>query len=129
MAVRFERDDARRRVTVTIRGTLSSEEVLDIIERLRREDVWSYGLLYDLRHMTGEPSIDELRAFLSRAERRPGEPPRGPVAVFAADTTLYTRACTYAALGREKQMVEVFRDRREAEAWLTARTPGIADEP
>ena len=56
--------------------------------------------------MTGEPAIDDLRQFMSEAERT--TQPRGPIAILATDPIIYGRACTYAALTRATLTVEVF---------------------
>src|SRR5712692_7677704 len=101
MPIRYERDDVRGRVVVTIQGEFQTDDMLAIMWRQRVEDTWSYGILYDLRGMTGEPTIADLRQLMSEAAtRRHGEGPRGPVALMATDPELYGRLCTYAALGR-----------------------------
>ena len=54
------------------------------------------------------------------------EGPRGPVALLATDPTLYSRLCRYAALGRLTTLtIDVFRDRSEAEQWLTAQAKAM----
>ena len=65
-------------------------------------------MLYDLRGMTGEPTIADLRQFMSEAAQTTR--PRGPLAIVATDPVLYSRACTYATLGRATLTVEVLRD-------------------
>jgi hypothetical protein len=118
MPIRYERDDARRRLVVTIDGPFALEDFLAVIERQRGDNASAYGLLYDLRGMTGAPTIAELRqAFTQSAQthRR-----RGPIAILATDPALYDRACTYVALGYSTLTVGVFRDLDEAEQWLTA---------
>ena len=58
------------------------------------------------------------------AELRQGEGPHGPVALLATNPTLYGRLCE--ALGRSTTLtIEVFRDRREAEQWLTAQAKAM----
>jgi hypothetical protein len=128
MAIRYERDDARRRVVVTVQGPFAVADFLAVMERQRADGAWTYGMLSDLRGMTGEPAIDDLRQFLSEAARTTEA--RGPVALLATDPVIYGRACTYAALTRPTLTVEVFRDLDKAEEWLTAqahaREPGGA---
>ena len=123
MPIRYERDDARRRVVITIQGPFEPADFLAVIERWRGEDVGAYGMLYDLRSMTGEPSIADLRQFMSEAERTT-QPP-GPVAILATDPAIYGRACTYAALVRATLTVGVFRNVDEAEQWLTAQVKAM----
>jgi len=70
MPIRYERDNARRRVVVTVEGPFAVADFLAVIERQRGDGVWTYGMLCDLRGMTGEPAIDDLRQFMSEAEGR-----------------------------------------------------------
>src|SRR5260221_8581422 len=118
MPIRYERDDASRRVVITLQGPFEPADFLAVIERWRSEDVGAYGMLYDLRGLTGEPSIADLRQFMSEAAQTTR--PRGPLAIVASDPIIYMRACTYATLGRATLTVEVFRNLDEAEQWLTA---------
>jgi hypothetical protein len=120
MPIRYERDDVRRRVVIGIQGPFEPADFLAVIERWHGEDVGAYGMLYDLRGMTGEPTIAHLRQFMSQAALI--NRPRGPVAILATDPVIYGRACTYAALGSATLTVGVFRDWDEAEQWLTAQT-------
>jgi hypothetical protein len=98
MPIRYERDDDRRRVVITMDGPFEPADFLAVIERWRGEDVGAYGMLYDLRGMTGVPSVADLRQFMSEAARTTR--PRGPLAILATDPVIYGRACTYATLGR-----------------------------
>ena|ERR1700687_6091714 len=120
MPIHYERDDVRRRVVVTVQGPFAVADFLAVMERQRADGAWTYGMLSDLRGMTGEPAIDDLRQFLSEAART--TEPRGPVALLATDPVIYGRACTYAALTRSTLTVEVFRDLDKAEEWLTAQS-------
>ena len=53
MPVRYERDDTRRRVVVTVEGALQTSEMLAAIGRQRAENTWNYGTLFDLRRVAG----------------------------------------------------------------------------
>jgi len=123
MPIRYERDDARRRVVVTIKGAFAIEDFLAVIERQRGDNASAYGLLYDLRGMTGAPTIAELRQAMSQSVQTHRR--RGPLALLATDPALYDRAYTYAALGYSTLTVGVFRDWGEAEQWLTAQAKAI----
>src|SRR6202049_3753526 len=118
MPIHYERDDARRRVVVTVEGPFAVADFLAVMERQRADGAWTYGMLSDLRGMTGEPAIDDLRQFMSEAARTTQS--RGPLAIVANDPVIYGRACTYATLARGTLTVEVFRNLDEAEQWLTA---------
>lgn len=41
MPIRYERDDARRRVVVTAEGTIDPYDTLGVIERQRLDDAWN----------------------------------------------------------------------------------------
>jgi hypothetical protein len=64
MPVRYERDDALRRVVVTVDGALRKSDMLTVIARQRAEDTWSYGTLFDLRRVTEHPTITDLRELM-----------------------------------------------------------------
>src|SRR5579863_8277472 len=124
MPIRYERDDTRRRVVVTMDGPFNTA-VFQSVSELHSPDTWRYGMLFDLRGMTGEPSIDELRQIMSQsAARQPGTGARGPVAILVTDPALYGRMCTYAALRRATLTIEVFRYLDKAEEWLTTQLDG-----
>jgi hypothetical protein len=118
MPIRYELDDLRRRVVVTVDGPFAPEDFRAIIERRRADNTGAYGILYDLRGMTGEPTTADLRQFMGAAAQTTR--PRGPIALLATEPALYARACTYADMGRSRALViEAFHDPGEAEQWLT----------
>jgi hypothetical protein len=115
MDIQYERDRAQRRVTVRISGEYQASDILALLERHGVEDDWSWARLYDVRDLTGCPTVEDLRLF-SRldAEHRP----HGPEAILTTNPVLYGLACTYAALGRSALRIEVFREASEAAQWL-----------
>jgi hypothetical protein len=121
MPVRYARDDARRRVVVTVEGELQTGDILTVVERQRAEDTPGYGMLFDLRRMTGQPTPADLRKMIDEAaSARPAEQLHAPVAIVVTDPILYRVACTYAALGHAKLAIQVYRDLDEANLWLTS---------
>jgi hypothetical protein len=101
-----------------MQGPFSLADFLAVIERQRRDNASSYGMLYDLRGMTGEPTLADMGQSMSQIAET--HRLRGPIAILATDPTINARACTYAALGHSMLTVGVFRDWGEAEQWLTA---------
>ena len=123
MPIDYERDDVNRRVLITFQGEFHAPDVFAVIARYHAEDTWSYGLIWDTRRLTGTPTLADLRQFIRQdAQDRPGAGTRGPVAILATNPFVYGLACSYAALGRSKMTIGVFRDVEEADAWLTAQT-------
>jgi hypothetical protein len=123
MPLVYERDDVRRRVVATEKGLFRSADVFDLLERQRVDGTWTYGLLFDTLGMTGHPTIEDVREFLTFESKTDSQlRPRGPLALLSTDVNLYATACMCAALGGTKRKVEVFRDRDEADTWLAAQT-------
>jgi hypothetical protein len=116
----FERNDLRRRVTVTLSGGFRIDEALAILDRCRHEDVGRYSILYNAQGLTTVPTVADARQYLTAEMSVLGTDSRGPIAIVVSDPTTYNVACSYAALGRGRLNVEVFRDRGDAEAWLTS---------
>ena len=101
-----------------ITGAYDRDELFTCLERHRAEGGWTYGLLYDFRYMIGEPTIETLRKTAAAFKPRPGDPPRGPVAMLATNPIVYKQACTYAAMARAHAVIEVFACLQDAQAWL-----------
>ena len=120
----YERDDAQHRVVITFRGAFQASDGCAAIQRHHAEGVWTYGVLYDLRALTGHPTMADLRQFMTVDAPAPSAETRrrGPVAFVATDSDLYRNACSYAELGRGMVTIEVFRVRDEADRWLAAHT-------
>lgn len=120
MPIRHDRDDVLRRVVVRIEGPFQTGDVMAFLEQHRLSDAWSYGMLYDLRGMTGQPTLEEQRALMSRGVQAGRQ--RGPLAILVTDPEMYKKACAYAALGHAMLTIGVFRDAGEAEAWLAGQS-------
>ena len=125
MPIRYERVDDPPRITLTAEGQFSAEEVIDALDRMRREGTWSYPVLCDIRLLTGLPDMTELRR-LADVARRPGltDERRGRVAFVAVDPALYGLACAYAGFAGPGR-ADVFADPAEADLWLM-RHEGLA---
>ncbi len=128
MAMTYERDDARRRITVTMKGEATFAEFLDLLERQATERTWRYGLLHldddlvaldtaDVRRLTHE--VERLNRDYGR---------RGPVAVVCNRADTYGTARMYSTLSERQQVVAVFQTRAEAETWLDYQ-PVQGDDP
>ena len=119
MPIRYERDNASRRVLVTVEGGCQTDDVLAIVARRRADGTWTFGTLCDLRNMTERPTLVDLRQIASEAAARESdEGARGPVALLATEGAPYAMACMYAALQQSTLTIEVFRALDEAEHWL-----------
>jgi hypothetical protein len=121
MPISYSRDDAQRRIVAIGEGAFRAEDILGVLDRMRADGTWTYGVLYDLRRMTGSPTLSDL-GRLRESVGQPGpDGEHGPRAVVISDPALYARICAYKMLGPPGRF-EVFSDRAEAEAWLAVHT-------
>ncbi len=65
MQVRYERDNARRGVTVTLRGGYEASEILALLERHRIEDDWSAALGQSALRIELSRDTDEAAEWLT----------------------------------------------------------------
>jgi hypothetical protein len=125
MPITYERDDLRRRITVTLEGRFDVDEIVAAIDRQASERTWHHSRLYDARRLHEAPSSAQIRALLGHVrERTRMHGPRGPVAVVTDHLAVYGMVRMYMSLGENDGTVEVFRDIAEADSWLTARAIG-----
>ncbi len=83
MSITYERDDARGRITVTLAGAVSVEDLLAIVDRQAAGQTWHYSLCYDARRITKDAAstVDEVRRVLRHVvETSVIHGARGPVA-------------------------------------------------
>lgn len=122
--VRYEylRDDAHRRVRVTLRVPLDPSDYVAIIDRQASEGAWTFGLLYDLRFVqepTASADNDQISERVRTHMAVLGK--RGPVAIVTREVAVIARSQSYAAHVTRGYDVEVFWDVDEAEDWLRQR--------
>jgi hypothetical protein len=119
VAFTYFRNDGRRRVEVRSTGAFNTDEIMQVLERQRREGTSHFALLVDARLMTGEATFDDLDRIRA-VETDPasnGEAP-GPLAIVVTDRGLYRKACAYVMSTAMVRPAQVFEDRIEAERWL-----------
>jgi hypothetical protein len=120
MEMSIELDHARRRINLVVAGPFNVEKMRDLMMSRPRDDTWGYGVLFDIRGMTGVPSIRDVRE-LSPSPKDTSQAGRGPIALLVTDTAQYNLACAYVAMAGRTRLAQVFHDRREAEDWLATR--------
>jgi hypothetical protein len=123
MPITYERDDSRRRITVTLAGVVALEELLAIVDRQATEGTWSYGMLYDATRVAKARAgtSDEVRRVVRHVIGRVAEHgERGPVAIVTDNPADYELVRAYSTLSARAEIaVDVFRDPTDAERWLT----------
>jgi len=121
MEIAFQRDDAQRVLRLVASGPFDTDEVMRVLVRMRREDVWGYGVLFDLRAVTTIPAAAELATISDAVLESSANELRGPLALLVPDGELHWRAYAYFALGAQHgRVIRVFRHLDDAEQWLAS---------
>ena len=116
------RDDANRRISVTVTGVATFGEVAQFLNTVRSTDIWDYGVLYDFRTATIDLTEGDLQQLAEHVDTLNQPRPRGRVAVVSTDPGVAAIREAYAALVRPAGIeVALFSDRVGAEQWLDER--------
>ena len=120
MPVKYVRDDAKRRITLTASDPLTVEERIGAVEHQLADGAWSYGLIIDARSMASfTPQLSEMQAAASRlAELVDAHGPRGPVALVSRQSSLIGASAMHNSLGVRTPGVQVFWDMDDARTFL-----------
>jgi hypothetical protein len=121
VSIHYERNNALRRVVITVLEGAGREEIQAVVEQECSGAV-EYGILYDFRRACGTIPMETLISLHSSHVARGRRPSQGPVAVVTTNLKSYSQACKHVALAQAEGQIEVFHDREEAEAWLTDAT-------
>jgi hypothetical protein len=85
----YDRNEARRRITVTIVRPMRLEDLTAVIERQAVEGTWRYAMLYDERAVTAPLSVDATRRLVTRvAQLTLVHTSPGPVAIEEGSTCI-----------------------------------------
>jgi hypothetical protein len=119
--ISYTRDDDRRLLRASAAGLLTLGEVLDFVELQHRERLYTWPMLFDTTGATTTAGGDTLRHLVARIRALAASTgPRAPIAIVAPHNLLFGLARMYELLcdATGAGVVEVFRDRAEAEDWL-----------
>jgi hypothetical protein len=103
--VRYERDDARGRITITLSGSVTVEDLLAIVDRQAADQPWHYSLCYDARRITKDAAstVKEVRRVLRHVvETSAIHGARGPVAIVTDSPADFAIVRMYSALGADR---------------------------
>lgn len=119
MAIYSYIDPSRRRLLTHGEGLLTFADIHSHVHMELADDVAGYAELADCSTAVTDISADEIfrlsqeRIHVDTLQRRPG-----PVAIVAKDDALFGMFRMFDALTDQLRPIRVFRDTREAEAWL-----------
>jgi hypothetical protein len=121
LALEVERDDARRRLVVTVREQLRVEEAIAFFQQQEDEGTWQYGVLFDGRLRNARFKPDEMRAVLAHLDQMTARlGPPGPIAIVRTDMAGYGAARRFAIQSSDRhRLVRAFVDIARAHAWLS----------
>ena len=125
MPLTYERDDRRRRITLTAVGTVTLEESMTTLERKAQDDAWDYATVYDGRDRDGSFDSTEIVHLVSRiAVLSKQYGPAGPLAIVRVEEAGLGTGRMFEIFSNESgRLVGVFRTVPDAERWLD----GLAD--
>jgi hypothetical protein len=117
----YVRDDAKRRIRVTLHQRLSADELIGIVDRQAEEGAWTYGMLYDLRSLQDPSPKEDIVTVSARVQAHIATyGSRGPVALVTRAIGIVGAGQMYAAEGMNRGFnVQVFWDIDDAEEWLS----------
>jgi hypothetical protein len=118
--IAVERDDTRRRLTVTATGLVDFETMATFVSTARPGDLRSYTLLFDGTAATFGFSYEQVRTLAARLGELRATGPRGRVAIVAPSDGSYGVMRIYETLaqGVGVDYMQVFRSRDLASQWL-----------
>jgi hypothetical protein len=121
MPFHYRRDDARRRITLTLTDPLTVTELVATAERQVADGGWQYALLVDARATFVALEPMNMLLFVSRLRELVAvKGPRGPVAVVTQKSAAVS-AQMYRFFGGKTESFEVFWDLEDANQWLDER--------
>jgi hypothetical protein len=127
MPVRYDRDDVRRLITVTVTEPYALDEILSVIDRQAAEDTWEYAILYDMRAVKTATTPAQLQQLIERVKQAGAGRPRGPVGLALARRTGDFRVgLTYSQLTTGLLDVEVLVTADQLQGWLARHGHGAA---
>jgi hypothetical protein len=129
MPVQYLRDDAKRRLTLTVSDPLTVEERIAAVEHQLAEGAWRYGLIIDARRMASfTPQMAGMQAAASRlAELVAAHGPRGPVALVSRQSSVIGASVMHNSLGVKTPGVQVFWDMDDAQRFLDRLNAGAEE--
>jgi hypothetical protein len=119
--VTADRDDERRRVTVTVTDPWSVEEIAVTMDQQLAEQTWAYAVIYDVSRTAWIPSEPDVLWLVKRGQQQVARHgARGPIAVITSHRPEAQPLQSYAAYGGEQSraLISVFTDADAAERWL-----------
>ena len=120
MPISHTLDQTRGQMRTTVTGPVTADEILTHFETARREQALTYAELIDARGAT-EPiiSVAEVWRVASAVRKSQVGQNLGRRAVIVTNDAAFGMTRMFAALVSDSFPMNVFRDQKEAEKWLS----------
>jgi hypothetical protein len=119
--VHYVRDDATRRITLTLSDPLTVTEIITTAEHQLADNAWLFELLIDTRATLVVFRPIQMRLFATDLrEFVTTHGPPGPIAIVATKSATI-RANIYLVFGEKTESFKVFWDLDDAQQWLDER--------
>ena len=119
MPISYERDDARRLITVVVTDPYGFDDILGVVDRQSADDTWGYAMLYDMHALADfgrEVDSPRLAAHVTAIGR--GRT-RGPVGLWIVRRPDRFRVgVEYSALTSGVLELEVLLTKSQVDNWL-----------
>jgi len=120
MPVRYDRDDLRRLITVTVSDPYTTADIITVIDRQVAENTWDYALFYDLRSVLAKTDLKQGPLLAAHLESVAAGRRRGPVGIaINPDTDRFLASLQYARTVAELAEIEVLVTAPQVASWLT----------
>jgi hypothetical protein len=124
MPIDYQRDDARRLVSIVLTEPYAFDELLSTTDRQWTEDVWEYAVFYDVRGVAHVPPASELQRVVDRVRTVGGGAPRGPGGVaISPSPEMFRGGLQLAKLSGPLRDLEILLNDAQVDAWLTRHAP------
>ena len=119
MPVEHQIDHQARLVTITGRGDVVLEEILECMDAIAAQDAMGYPKLIDTRGAVHCFSDDDIMTMGARAQAYAFYDPRGPIAIVASDVKSIEYMRRFMNLATGNRPIRLFGAVEEARAWLS----------
>ena len=82
MQTTFDLGDVHLIARMTVSGTYAHEALVSLLERLRADRAWGYGVLFDMRTLGVPPTSVDLARITETIASMSADVQRGPLAIL-----------------------------------------------
>lgn len=119
MPITFSLDEQRQRVTTTVSGPVTGDEIIGHFQAIRRSHAFGWAELVDVRKVSPPwLTSSEIWRVANLMRNFKDEEFPGPRAVLVGSELNFGLARMFANLLGDRAVIQIFREPAQAEAWL-----------